>query len=452
MRAAEEERRRRMLIQQSEANVRAAAGSFTRVPPELLVRSTAAAPGTHAAIMDRSGHAASGSSSSSRPTAVYGSIVLAPVAVKTYLENGGDPNAVPTYLYDAYSTCCEAGYMGGPDEVCAFNVFCAPCNMCNVVTNVWLCPSVANANKERLTLLHMCVMLGAWNSAQLLLAAGANPLICSAKGETPIAMGTRLALEHVNMLAYPPKVHRVQSIIEAAVEAIVSAHYEKQARAREESHRQEEERKFAALAEQQSRLVKEAVSEATANAPGVGNRAPKIQKKGKYAFFLSHVKSEAGVIAALLFQVLTFEFGLTQQDVFLDTERLTDLRTLKQEVLGSDTVVILLTKTYLTRPWCLIEVYEAVKAGLDIKPVLVEGLGYDFAQASALLSNPDVRASLDAVNPGAFDSLVNEGYDPAEMFATIAQTLPYLLARPFNPNASLAVKRAQIVDVFGAGT
>jgi len=147
--------------------------------------------------------------------------------------------------------------------------------------------------------------------------------------------------------------------------------------------------------------------------------------------------------------VLSYEFGLAKDDVFLDTENAQDLREIKAAVVASDCVVVLLTKSYVSRPWCLIELYEAVKSDAVIKPVLVQGGGYSFEDSLALLNRPDVEAALDAVNPGAFHALQREGYDPVEVFKTVGANLPYLLARPFDPNATLSVKKAQVADALG---
>jgi len=169
----------------------------------------------------------------------------------------------------------------------------------------------------------------------------------------------------------------------------------------------------------------------------------------KYAFFLSHVKAEAALIATLYFQVLTFELGLAKDDVFFDTENLNNLRHLKLEVKASDVFACMLTKSYLTRPWCLIELYEAIRNEIKIKPILISGGGYEFADAVALLTSTDLQARLNAANPGTYEALVQEGYEPEQVCQVIAQTLPYLMAKPFDPNASLNVKKAQVQDTLG---
>jgi len=151
-----------------------------------------------------------------------------------------------------------------------------------------------------------------------------------------------------------------------------------------------------------------------------------------------------------MYQVLTFEFGLNKEDIFLDTEALRDVHSLKEAVVQSDTVVCLLTKSYAFRPWCMIELYEAIKVGREIKPVNVVGAGYDdFDKSLSVLTSTgdELKAALEAVNPGAYDALTREGYDAEELCNTVGGTLPYLLAKP--PSATLNVKQAQIQDVLG---
>ena len=53
-----------------------------------------------------------------------------------------------------------------------------------------------------------------------------------------------------------------------------------------------------------------------------------------------------------------------------------DLRTLFEHgVHASDVIVLLATKGVLTRPWCLLEVYEAARLGVPILTRAVEGRG-----------------------------------------------------------------------------
>ena len=62
------------------------------------------------------------------------------------------------------------------------------------------------------------------------------------------------------------------------------------------------------------------------------------------------------------------------QRSFLDSEDLVDLRTLFEHgVHASDVVVLLATKGVLTRPWCLLEVYEPAKRHIPTVTINVAG-------------------------------------------------------------------------------
>ena len=155
------------------------------------------------------------------------------------------------------------------------------------------------------------------------------------------------------------------------------------------------------------------------------------------------------MVLRVLYQVLVFELGLRKEDVFLDTEGLSDLHMLRSKVLSSDTLVCLLTKGYLTRPWCLIEMAEAIKNNIPLKTIFIEGAGYSFEDMAVLLKAPDAAAALDALNPDASATLAAEGFDAADVFQTIGGTLPYIIAKNFDPTAPLAVKKAQLADALG---
>jgi hypothetical protein len=205
-----------------------------------------------------------------------------------------------------------------------------------------------------------------------------------------------------------------------------------------------EDNRFANL---QENVTKQIMESTTPN--GYKNVQVRINKRGEYAFFLSHYKAEAGVVATLLYQILTYEAGLGKNDVFLDTEALKDLHTLKQKVQNSDVIIAILTKGYLTRPWCLIELYEAIIANVEIKPIYIVNGGYNFDDMIAFLTSNQLEEDFEKLNPGAYRTLVKEQYDPKEICSKIANTLPYLLAKPFDPQASLSVKKAQVGDALG---
>ena len=74
---------------------------------------------------------------------------------------------------------------------------------------------------------------------------------------------------------------------------------------------------------------------------------------------------------------------------------------------NSDVLLVVQTKELFQRPWCLLECFTAIKNQVPIVALNCEGKGYDFAEASNLLTHLD--SHLDDVNPGASDVLRHEG-------------------------------------------
>jgi hypothetical protein len=121
----------------------------------------------------------------------------------------------------------------------------------------------------------------------------------------------------------------------------------------------------------------------------------------KYPTFISHYKQEAGDCARILKDRLMplLSGGGDGCEVFLDSDNLMDLGQLMEQVKLSDTLLLLQTAKVLTRPWCVVEVYVALKHGVGIVAVNVSGKGYDYGNMERYLSNlPD---SLEEANPGA---------------------------------------------------
>lgn len=170
----------------------------------------------------------------------------------------------------------------------------------------------------------------------------------------------------------------------------------------------------------------------------------------KYDYFISHMKAEAGLIAGLFTMSLRLERSVPKEKIFLDTEVLKNLKDLRHEVTASKTIICLMTKSYLSRPWCLIELYEALRLGREVLPVVVSSSGYDFELIGKLASSKDLKVSLDSLNPGSYDRLILEGFIPKEVIALINNRIPYLINKSFDPLATEAVKSAQLESILGA--
>ena len=115
----------------------------------------------------------------------------------------------------------------------------------------------------------------------------------------------------------------------------------------------------------------------------------------KYCTFLSHFKVEAGSDARYLSDLIR---RMTGQPAYLDSTDLVDLRTLFNEgVHKTDVLVILATKGVFTRPWCLMEMWEAATHQVPIVLFPVVGGGFELADAVHLLS--DLATRMPARNP-----------------------------------------------------
>ena len=82
-----------------------------------------------------------------------------------------------------------------------------------------------------------------------------------------------------------------------------------------------------------------------------------------FAGFLSHYKLECGTEARLVQQNLRpiiekNPIEGSSHDVFLDSDDLSDLRNLLQHVMQTKVLVLLQTKSVLTRPWVIIELFR----------------------------------------------------------------------------------------------
>ena len=93
-----------------------------------------------------------------------------------------------------------------------------------------------------------------------------------------------------------------------------------------------------------------------------GTSAPSESMKA-FAGFLSHFKLECGTEARLVQQNLRpivekNPLDCNTHEVFLDSDDLSDLRNLLQHVMQTKVLVLLQTKSVLTRPWVIIELFR----------------------------------------------------------------------------------------------
>ena len=120
-------------------------------------------------------------------------------------------------------------------------------------------------------------------------------------------------------------------------------------------------------------------------------------------------------------------------------------------VLRSRALVILLTANVLYRPWTLVQVYEAIRAGIPVISVLIDGGGYDFAHASALLT--DLASGLEKAE-GDTTSLTllhqlcyARRISPRRLQMVLKETLAHLLAITFRPGNGVEYTDAVMKDI-----
>jgi hypothetical protein len=182
-----------------------------------------------------------------------------------------------------------------------------------------------------------------------------------------------------------------------------------------------------------------------------GNRVIEKMAKMKkhFACFLSHHKRDAAAVATLFRVSLSSSLHLDSSYVFLDTEDLRDLRSLRDAVKSSLVLVLLLTKDVLTRPWCLAEIYTAIENNIPIVSVKLEGQGntYDFEQSLAFLKQSNFREALENANPGAPRELETQGIDIARMQSAIASILPYILSKKYDVSDTERIRNAQMEEI-----
>ena len=89
------------------------------------------------------------------------------------------------------------------------------------------------------------------------------------------------------------------------------------------------------------------------------------------AAFLSHFKFQAGTEARLVHSELKEAIG-TDKEIFLDSDDLQDLRHLLTFVKQAEVLVLLQTKSVLTRPWVILELYTAITHDVPIVALNVQ--------------------------------------------------------------------------------
>ena len=187
------------------------------------------------------------------------------------------------------------------------------------------------------------------------------------------------------------------------------------------------------------------LSRSTVGSPPRGNTFHK-----PFAAFVSHMKAEAAMEARFLKEQI--EKSLPGRRAFLDSDDLRDLNDLVKHVKDSDVLVLVQSKSVLTRPWCLVELVTALDSGV---PIVGMGLAkgqhafpYDFAEAPNFLADLDVL--LEETTPGASAILKECGIDLEDAAFKLSTRVPKVISIGLNTSASTNVLKGTIDDLLSA--
>lgn len=168
----------------------------------------------------------------------------------------------------------------------------------------------------------------------------------------------------------------------------------------------------------------------------------------RWGAFISHYKVEAAMEARFLQTELEVLLGTK---CFLDSDDLRDLRFLQQSVRESDVLILVQSKSVLSRPYCLLELVTAIEARVPIVGVsLVVGSvdKYKFDAAPAFLTH--LERTLEQANPGASSVLTRANVELSYASRLLAPTIPEVISIAFDPSASRNMLAASVADVASA--
>jgi hypothetical protein len=166
-----------------------------------------------------------------------------------------------------------------------------------------------------------------------------------------------------------------------------------------------------------------------------------------FAAFISHMKAEASMEARFVQAELE---ALLSRRVFLDSDDLRDLSQLTQHVRESEVLILVQSKSVLTRPYCLIELMAAFEENVPIVGLCLErhSFPYDFAASSSFLTHLDT--ALSTSNPGAEELLVEHGIDMVGAAHELSSRLPNIISVRLDTCASKTILKATISDLVSA--
>jgi len=142
-----------------------------------------------------------------------------------------------------------------------------------------------------------------------------------------------------------------------------------------------------------------------------------------YSCFLSHYKAEAGAEARYIKDSLD---KMLNCPAYLDSSSLADLRELfRTGMRRSEVLVLLLSDNLFTRPWCLLEIREAMRLRKPIILLELKGPGQSFNFDAAFELMSDLESNLPRLNPSAIGELHDHlnGEPLSELQRTVRKAL-----------------------------
>lgn len=135
--------------------------------------------------------------------------------------------------------------------------------------------------------------------------------------------------------------------------------------------------------------------------------------------------------------------------IFLDSDDLTDLRDLLSSVAEPDSLILLLTEGVLSRPWCLLELHAAVIADV---PIIIVPVGNSFAcdPIEAFKVLEDLPAYLAKTNKDAEAVLQAYGQSSNTIGTEIISGIAASDRISFDSHQSSAVLDAQVAQIAAA--
>jgi len=168
--------------------------------------------------------------------------------------------------------------------------------------------------------------------------------------------------------------------------------------------------------------------------------------KKEHRVFISHVKLETGDVAGSIQESLIAKFGTGKSSVFLDAQEGFALDKLRERVEASSVILVLLSKGYLTRPYCLTEIVTAHKAGLHLISVNVANVAFDFSSPLSIHRN-DISFIQGLFNDDGWKILSRQGYNVEDVQSAIQWCLNFK-GFEYHPLSPLEVREAERTLVF----